>query len=468
MGAMLRALNSRGYDDIEAALHVRGCTSQAMREAITGWFAAWFSREPDGKLGVDPCQRLPYAIVNKMCKAIFAEYDSGLQETATPKLQWMDGVRRAYDAQRGMSMQWGMVGGEVWIKPVPSANGGLQWLPIRRDHVLVLGRASDGSVTDLATCEKCVVAERRYFTLVERRMAGMDGRLTIQNRLYESESCNVLGSPVPLDSLPQYANLAPEYTYATPIDGVGLVYIRMPSANTVDGSHDGISVYEPAMGLIHNIDRNEYQLGREFELGRMRIVASADLLSTPIPGNSGRKQLKDDLFVGVDDNASNVGITAFAPALRDENYERRRQAYLKAIENLLGIKRGILSDAEATEKTATEITSSAGDYSLSIIDFQRLWYDSLQDALRLADQIGRAYKLCDDTPWDPDALTVTWGNGVLYDADKEWTDRKEMVQMGLLKPELALAWKFDLPSETEADLEAIRQKYMPELADLER
>lgn len=63
---------------------------------------------------------------------------------------------------------------------------------------------------------------------------------------------------------------------------------------------------------------------------------------------------------------------------------------------------------------------------------------------------------------------MTWGNGVLYDADKEWTDRKEMVQMGLLKPELALAWKFDLPSETEADLEAIRQKYMPELADLER
>lgn len=65
-------------------------------------------------------------------------------------------------------------------------------------------------------------------------------------------------------------------------------------------------------------------------------------------------------------------------------------------------------------------------------------------------------------------MTVTWGNGVLYDADKEWTDRKEMVQMGLLKPELALAWKFDLPAETDADLEAIRQKYMPELADLER
>ena len=463
MGAMLRALNSRGYDDIEAALHVRGCTSQAMLEAITGWFTAWFAREPDGKLGVDPCQRLPYAIVNKLCKAIFAEYDSGLQETGTPKLQWMDGVRRAYDAQRSLAMQWGMVGGEVWIKPVPSANGGLQWLPIRRDHVLVLGRAADGSVTDLATCEKCVAAERRYFTLVERRMAGMDGRLTIQNRLYESDCGNVLGNPVPLDSLPQYAGLAPEYTYETPIDGVGLVHIRMPSANTVDGSPDGVSVYEPAMGLIHNVDRNEYQLAREFELGRMRIAASADLLTA----ENGRKRLRDDLFVGLEGSEQTVGITAFAPALRNENYEARRQAYLKAVENLLGVKRGILSDAEAVSKTATEINSSAGDYSLSIIEFQNLYYDALQAALRLADQLGQAYRLCDGTAWDTEVLNVTWGNGVLYDADKEWADRLAMVQQGMLRPELALAWKFDLPCDTEEDLAAIRQKYMPTMQDME-
>ena len=140
---------------------------------------------------------------------------------------------------------------------------------------------------------------------------------------------------------------------------------------------------------------------------------------------------------------------------------------LKAIENLLGIKRGILSDAEAVSKTATEINSSAGDYSLSIMDFQHLYYDALQAALRLGDQIGQAYRLCDASAWSADELTVTWGNGVLYDADQEWTERKELVQMGLLKPELALAWKFDLPAETEADLAEIRKNYMPELKDLE-
>ena len=77
------------------------------------------------------------------------------------------------------------------------------------------------------------------------------------------------------------------------------------------------------------------------------------------------------------------------------------------------------------------------------------------------------YGLCDDSTWDKNRLTVTWGNGVLYDADAEWQTRLELVQSGLLKPELALAWKFDLPCETDADLAFIRQKYMPELTEME-
>lgn len=468
MGAFLRALANSGASDIQEALGLPDITSTEMWDAVDTWFADWFARAPSKELGEDPCQRLPYAIVNKLCKATFAEYDSGLQDTGTPKLQWMDGVRTACDKVRRLAMQWAMVGGEAFLKPVILQNGGMSWQVIRRDHWSVLGKMPDGQVTDMATCEKSVIADREYYTLVERRTAGPDGRLTVRNQLYLSSSANTLGRRVPLQSLAQYENLQPEYTYVTPIDGVGLVHIKMPFANTVDGSTDGVSVYDPALGLIHNINANEYQLDREFELGRMRITASADLLQTTGTDGVHSKRLRDDLFVGLDGSEASLGITVFAPSLRYESYETRRQGYLKAVENLLGIKRGILSDAEAVSKTATEINSSAGDYSLSIIDFQTLWYDALQDALRLADQIGRAYNLCGSEPWNPETLTVTWGNGVLYDADKEWAERKEMVQMGLLKPELALAWKYDLPAETEADLAFIRQKYMPELADLER
>lgn len=44
----------------------------------------------------------------------------------------------------------------------------------------------------------------------------------------------------------------------------------------------------------------------------------------------------------------------------------------------------------------------------------------------------------------------------------------QMVQYEMLRPEIALAWKYDLPWETPEDLAAIRAKYMPELEDIAR
>ena len=77
------------------------------------------------------------------------------------------------------------------------------------------------------------------------------------------------------------------------------------------------------------------------------------------------------------------------------------------------------------------------------------------------------YRLCDGASFDPQSdLTVSWGNGVLYDPNQEWTEIKWLVSSGVLKPELALAWKYDLPHETENDLAAIRAKYMPEMEQL--
>ena len=108
--------------------------------------------------------------------------------------------------------------------------------------------------------------------LLERRNVDANGYLTIRYNLHASKDSSTLGQEVSLDSLPQYAHLAPEHTYSLPFGGLGMTYIRMPMVNNVDGSLDGVSVYEGAVQLIHNIYKNEYQLGREFELGRSRIV----------------------------------------------------------------------------------------------------------------------------------------------------------------------------------------------------
>ena len=52
--------------------------------------------------------------------------------------------------------------------------------------------------------------------------------------------------------------------------------------------------------------------------------------------------------------------------------------------------------------------------------------------------------------------------GVLYDEDKRWEDYKGMVASGLLKPEIALGWRFNMPADTEQEQQAIRSRFMPE------
>ena len=485
MNAVVRALFDDAAITGAQAAGLKDTSTAAMRAAVREWFELFFMREAVKGKDEDPAQRIPYTITNKLTKACFAEYDSSFTENGTGKTAWLDGQRSLIDAEKQDVLQWVMVGGEGFLKPAPDGTGRLAYHVVRRDCYNVLARGPRG-ITDVLMSERSR-AGSDYYTLLERRTVDGSGYLTIRYKLYTSKNSSTLGQEVRLDSLPQYAALAPEHTYSVPFGGLGMTYIRLPMANNVDGSPDGVSVYEGAVQLIHNIYKNEYQLGRECELGRSRIVAGSDMLmttrqegftflyralkllgvtaDTPDP-EGGVMRLKDDVFVGLDGDTS-MGMTIFSPTLRDESFERRKQSYLKACENIIGLKRGILSDVEAVERTAKEISSSEGDYSLSIMDLQRMWYDALLETLRITDLWGQALGLCDARAVDLEQLlSVSWGNGVLYDADKDWADTLSMVEAGLLKPELALAKKDDLPSETPEDLAAIREKYMPEMVQL--
>lgn len=94
-----------------------------------------------------------------------------------------------------------------------------------------------------------------------------------------------------------------------------------------------------------------------------------------------------------------------------------------------------------------------------------MWESSVREALRVCDLLGQLYGLCSGAALDEEQdVTVSWGNGILYDEDKTWAQYTALVASGMLKPEIAVAWYFDLPfPETPRDLEKIRKKYMPEM-----
>ena len=438
--------------NFEQAFGVKDITTPAMQAAIRDWARLYYQTEPTRD--EDPCQRIPAAVVSKLTKTVFSEYEASPAQDGN---EYISTVLTALDAIKGKAMQQALIGGQCYLKPIFGPRG-LSFAVVSRGNYIPLGRDERSVITDVGTAERTVEG-RTYYTLLERRRVGADGTLTVESRLYSSAAEQVLGVETPLGSLDKYAALTPELVLPG-VDSVGLIPVRTPQENTVDGSPDAVSVYAPAAGLIHNINRNEAQINREFENGRSRVIAAADMLRT---GPDGQKCLPDDLFVGLDDNPDVVGLTVFSPALREQSFLARKTEYLRNVESLIGLKRGILSEVETAERTATEVTSSAGDYNLTIIDFQRMWESAAREAVRVCEILGRLYKVFSGSAVDPEKdVTISWGNGVLYDEDQVWTEYKAMVSSGMLKPEIALGWYFDLPTETEADMAYIRKRYMPE------
>ena len=442
------------FHNFQQVFGVQDITSARMHRDIREWYSLYYGEDlPEQE---DGCQRIPVAVVQKLSKAVFSEYSANttLQGTAgeaiTDTLQGLENVRRR-------AMQQMLIGGTAFIKPIIGEK--IRFAVISRRNFAPFGRDADGNINDIGTMER-TTQDGFVYTLLERRHIDEDGCLIISSRLFRSRDEGSLGENVPLDTLPKYADLIPENRLPEPMHSLGLIALRCPIENTVDGSPDAVSVYAPAVGLIHNINRNEALLNQEFENGRSRIIASSDMINTD---EEGRRNLDADLFVGVDEDVSNVGITVFSPALRDENYLNRKTEYLRNVESLIGFKRGVLSDVEETQKTATEITSSAGEYSLTVQDFQQQWEKCLRETVRVCAILGKMYGIWNAGEIDPENdIAVNWGNGILYDEDKEWSTLMSLVSGGYLKPEIAIAWKYDLPWDTPEDLNAIREKYMPQ------
>lgn len=449
----MSAFFNRSADSYRDIFHAADITSDSMKAAIADWYDLYYQKEATEQ--EDPCQQIPYTIVRKLTKTAFSEYKANGRD------DFMQGVLNALGKRKNSAMQKALIGGECGIKPIPTKDG-FRFTVVDRGNILVFGRNDEGRMTDIGTAE-VTVKDRFYYTLLERRTVDAGGFLTICNYLCRSTNQGTIGQLVPLGTLPEYADLPDRYTFPVPVGSIGLACLRTPMENCVDGSADAVSVYAAASGLIHNINRNEAQLNGEFDRGESRILVSEDMLDKK---KDGKKVFRDHIFTGLDEDPETVGVTIFSPAFREQSFLARKQEYLRNVESIIGLKRGLLSEVEAAERTAKEITSSEGDYNLTIVDFQQAWEDAAREAAKLCGTLGQLYHIPGAHEASEEDVTFDWGNGVLFDEEAAWADMKDQVARGLLKPEIAVGWRYGMPYDTAEDLQKIREKYMPEIESI--
>ena len=331
--------------NLEQGFGAAECCSQAMRTARQAWFDSYYAAS---------VLRLPYTIVRKLVRGVFAEYGAGGE------------LARSIPARAALELA--LIGGESYLKPV--FDGAWHWRVIPRSGILVFARDHAGEPTDVGLAEMRQEG-RHFYTLLERRQV-QNGLLTVSNRLFRSLSENELGREVPLSACAAFAGLPERFTYSKSLGGVGLVRLATPMTNCIDGSGEGVSVFAPAMELMRALEENEAQLETEFRNGMSRLVVSRDMLRGG--------QLKDELFVALDESPENVGITVFSPELRQKSFIERQQAYLRLVENVIGLKRGLLGEVEAAPRTATEITSSEGEFLTTLLELRRCFEEAAERA----------------------------------------------------------------------------------------
>ena len=112
-------------------------------------------------------------------------------------------------------------------------------------------------------------------------------------------------------------------------------------------------------------------------------------------------------------------------------------------------KRAVRVPARSSSSAWRTVSIQAGELSLSRA--------LAGQALALCRKLAGLYGL----PTGAGELVIDWGNGVLFDREKAFAETLTLVENGMLRPEIALAWRYGLPWETEQDLAAVRQKYMP-------
>ncbi len=278
------------------------------------------------------------------------------------------------------------------------------------------------------------------------------GTLTMGNRAYLLEG-DQLGREIPLDTLAQWAELAPE-TVVQGVSGPLFGVIQMPFLGGDDPTSPlPVSLYADALESLEEFDRLYGELLYELHSGkRKRIIerqALPSLTGKRFPGTPDFAELSTDTYLVLDPLEEKNPFSDYSPTLRTEGYLTGLKNLLYLIENQCHLSPGAMSLETGGAITATEVVSrDRTTYHTCAAIQSRGLRPGILALLRGMDALCQLYAL---TPPGEYQVTIAFGDGVFEDTGAEFSRRMQMVQQGILKPEQLLSWYFGVsPAAAEA------------------
>jgi len=312
-----------------------------------------------------------------------------------------------------------------------------------------------GDIVSVVFSKRIVKQENKdilNYTLLEKHEwneSTLDYEITHDAFVSKTNSDNI-GNPVSLASVEEWAHLQPNILYKN-IPQPLFVEVNMPNMK---------SIFADAVNIIEEADKQYGYTNWEYYAGKTKIHASIDIFKND---ERGKLILPDkDIYVALDAAGKDFPIYNHSPELRDESLFRGLNEYKRTIEFIIGFAYGIISDPNQVEKTAEEIRAGKQRFLVTIQGIQKIMQEAYEKLIKSMDILATIYNLAPQGKYD---VNFTWGDSIMEDPDKEYARRKEMVAMGLLKPEQFVAWYFGIEYKDDEATKQALANIMPELVN---
>lgn len=343
------------------------------------------------------------------------------------------------------NLQSGLALGSFIIKPL----GENKVEYVTADSFIPIEFDSRGRLNKVIFLEVKKKGESIFYRLEYHKLE-KDG-LLISNKAYISKSADSIGKEVSLDSIDEWATLPTEVFYAG-VERPDFGYFRNPIKNDIDGSFNGVSIYDSSVELIKRADLQFGRLDWEFESGERAV--HVDIAALQSQGANNMPKLNKRLYRGLNIDAGGKELyDDYTPELRDESIINGLNAYLRRIEFNSSLSYGDLSDINEVAKTATEMRIAKKRKYNMVTAIQ----DNLKDCLEDLVYALAFYNAMTRTGYE---FICNFNDSILIDEEEERQQDRLDVAMGVMGHwEYRAKWY----GETEEDA----KKNLPETSDVD-
>ena len=328
------------------------------------------------------------------------------------------------NAKRNVAAGLGV--GMIATIPYSVDNGGgrkIYTATITKDRFYITGMQG----TDITSC--VVIADvfeqekNMYFRWTDYEVE--NGTYIIRNKATKNTD------EIPLTDVPRWADIEPEIRIAG-VDRLPIGIFRCPTANRRPDDVTGVPITFGCDATLAKIAKTLEDIETEFDRKKAKVFVDRSLIKTEYDenGKAIKNDFSDSLYVKFENN-DKMAIDIFDPALRESSYYVKLQQHFAFLEKEIGVSRGVLTDSESRDATATEIRRAMYQTFCLLDDIHTEFEHYINAVMYGINVLCNFYGLEADTPYD---IKCDWSYALLEDTQSTFAQKMQAISVGAERP----------------------------------